>query len=71
MHESSLPHQVVHNMLTNFNAYVANNAYLHGYERPIIQSSVNGEYDMKVVWVANNCDVLDGNVRSVTLGNMK
>ena len=38
---------------------------------PIIQSSVNGEYDMKVVWVANNCDVLDGNVRSVTLGNMK
>lgn len=30
-----------------------------------IQSTVNGEFDMKLVWVTNNCDVLDGNVRSV------
>ena len=51
-------------MLTNFNACTAanNNTCVHV---TIIQSSVNGEYDMKVVWVTNNCDVLDGNVRSV------
>ena len=32
-----------------------------------VQSSVNGVYDLKVVWVTNNCDVLDGNVRSALL----
>ena len=38
---------------------------LHLLKHNIIQSTVNGEYDMKVVWVTNYCDVLDGNVRLV------
>ena len=31
---------------------------------------MNGEFDMKMVWVTNNCDVLDGNVRSVNTDNI-